>query len=127
MRASLAANGQSALAGLRRCRQAGGALPRCPAAYPVRQVAAEGALSSVSAMFSHEPCWGVWRIASRSATRLAASGANTWESEAGENGDRELVLCQSCSDAFKADLLPRGLAGGGGGEAVPGDADGRGA
>jgi hypothetical protein len=39
-----------------------------------------------------------------------------------------LVLCQPCSDAFRADLLPRGLAvGGGGGEAVPGDADGRGA
>ena len=39
-----------------------------------------------------------------------------------------LVLCQPCSDAFRADLLPRGLAvGGGDGEAVPGDVDGRGA
>ena len=39
-----------------------------------------------------------------------------------------LVLCQSCSAVFRADLLPRGLAvGGGGGEAVPGDVDGGGA
>jgi hypothetical protein len=38
-----------------------------------------------------------------------------------------LVLCQPCSDAFRADLLPCGMAvGGGGGEAVPGDADGGG-
>jgi hypothetical protein len=39
----------------------------------------------------------------------------------------ELVLCQPCSDAFKGDLLPRGMVGGGGGEAVPGDVDGGGA
>ena len=39
-----------------------------------------------------------------------------------------LVLCQSCSDVFRADLLPRGMAvGGGGGEAVPGEVDGGGA
>ena len=39
-----------------------------------------------------------------------------------------LVLCQPCSDAFRADLLPRGMAaGGGGGEAVPGDVDSGGA
>jgi hypothetical protein len=39
-----------------------------------------------------------------------------------------LVLWQPCSDAFRADLLPRGMAvGGGGGEAVPGDVDGGGA
>jgi DNA-binding transcriptional LysR family regulator len=39
-----------------------------------------------------------------------------------------LVLCQPCSDVFRADLLPRGMAvGGGGGEAVPGDVDGGGA
>jgi hypothetical protein len=39
-----------------------------------------------------------------------------------------LLLCQSCSDVFRADLLPCGLAaGGGGGEAVPGDIDGAGA
>ena len=37
----------------------------------------------------------------------------------------KLVLCQPCSDMFRADLLPHSLAvGGGGGEAVPGDADG---
>ena len=42
--------------------------------------------------------------------------------------DLILVLCQPCSDVFRADLLPRGLAvGGGGGEAVPGDVDGGGA
>jgi hypothetical protein len=35
-----------------------------------------------------------------------------------------LVLCQPCSDMFRADLLPHSLAvGGGGGEAVPGDVD----
>jgi hypothetical protein len=39
-----------------------------------------------------------------------------------------LVFCQSCSAAFRADLLPRDLSvGGGGGEAVPGDIDGGGA
>ena len=39
-----------------------------------------------------------------------------------------LVLCQPCSDVFRADLLPHGLAvGGGDGEAVPGDVDGGGA
>jgi hypothetical protein len=38
------------------------------------------------------------------------------------------VLCQPCSDVFRGDFLPRGMAvGGGGGEAVPGDVDGRGA
>jgi hypothetical protein len=38
------------------------------------------------------------------------------------------VLCQPCSDALRADLLPYGLAvGGGGGEAIPGDVDGAGA
>jgi DDE superfamily endonuclease len=42
--------------------------------------------------------------------------------------DRALVLSQPCSAVFRADLLPRGLAvGGGGGEAVPGDVDGGGA
>jgi hypothetical protein len=39
----------------------------------------------------------------------------------------QLVLCQPCSEVFRADLLPCGMAGGGGGEAVPGDVDGRGA
>jgi hypothetical protein len=40
----------------------------------------------------------------------------------------KLLLCQSCSEVFRADLLPRDLAvGGGGGEAVPGDVDGGGA
>jgi GDPmannose 4,6-dehydratase len=40
----------------------------------------------------------------------------------------DLVLCQPCSDAFGADFLPCGIAvGGGGGKAVPGDVDGRGA
>jgi hypothetical protein len=39
-----------------------------------------------------------------------------------------LVLCQPCSDAFRADFLPHGMAvGGGGGEAVPGDVDDGGA
>jgi hypothetical protein len=39
-----------------------------------------------------------------------------------------LVLCHRCSDAFRADLLPHGMAvGGGDGEAVPGDVDGGGA
>jgi hypothetical protein len=39
-----------------------------------------------------------------------------------------LVLCQAFSDVFGADLLPHGMAvGGGGGEAVPGDVDGGGA
>src|SRR3982751_4550399 len=32
------------------------------------------ALNSISAMFSHEPCLGVWRISSRSARRFARSG-----------------------------------------------------
>jgi DNA-binding transcriptional LysR family regulator len=36
-----------------------------------------------------------------------------------------LVLCQSCSAAFRADLLPCGMTvEGGDGEAVPGDVDG---
>jgi hypothetical protein len=40
----------------------------------------------------------------------------------------DIVLCQACSDAFKANLLPRGVvAGGGSGEAVPGNVDGGGA
>ena len=40
----------------------------------------------------------------------------------------ELVLCQPCCDALGTDLLPRGMAvGGGGGKAVPSDADGGGA
>jgi MFS family permease len=38
-----------------------------------------------------------------------------------------LVLCQPCPKVFRANLLPRGMAGGGGGEAVSGDADGSGA
>jgi len=39
-----------------------------------------------------------------------------------------LVLYQPCSTVFRADLLPHDSAvGGGGGEAVPGDADGGGA
>ena len=39
-----------------------------------------------------------------------------------------LVLCQACSEVFRANLLPHGVvAGGSGGEAVPGDADGGGA
>src|SRR3954451_2144357 len=36
----------------------------------------------------------------------------------------ELVLCHPCSDVLRADLLLRGMAGGGGSEAVPGDVDG---
>jgi hypothetical protein len=41
---------------------------------------------------------------------------------------QNLVLCQPCSEVFRADLLPHGLAvGGGSGEAVPGDIDGGGA
>jgi transposase len=42
--------------------------------------------------------------------------------------EKGLVLCQPCSDVFRADLLPRGLeVGDGDGEAVPGDVDGGGA
>jgi len=33
-------------------------------------------LSSSSAMFSHDPCFGVWWISSRSASRLASAGSN---------------------------------------------------
>jgi hypothetical protein len=42
--------------------------------------------------------------------------------------DNDLVLCQPCSEVFRANLLPHGVvAGGGSGEAVSGDVDGGGA
>ena len=40
--------------------------------------------SSISAMFSHDPCLGVWWISSLPAMRLASSGANASYSEAAE-------------------------------------------
>jgi hypothetical protein len=41
-------------------------------------------LNSISAMFSHEPCLGVWWISSFSERRLAFSGSKASYSEAGE-------------------------------------------
>lgn len=59
---------------------------------------------------------------------LIAAGRSSEDAAVGVGVAPALVLCQPCSDALRADLLPRGLAvGGGGGEAVPGDADGGGA
>src|SRR4029079_9015815 len=59
------------------------ALQRRPVADPIRQSlprrrpgSRSRALSSISAMFSQEPCLGVWWISSRSARRVASAGAN---------------------------------------------------
>src|SRR3954469_12612479 len=58
-------------------------LQRRPVADPVRQSlprrrpgSRPRALNSISAILSQEPCLGVWWISSRSARRLASSGAN---------------------------------------------------
>src|SRR3954463_8893356 len=77
MRASLVVNCHSALAAaaLRRCCQAW-TWRSSVARSPTRSGRSRPrALSSISAMFSQEPCLGAWWILIRSARRLASSGA----------------------------------------------------